>query len=89
MRMNDALRDKDNIDNIFAEAPVEAEVEEIRRALAKRSLRPSNTHCDDCDDEIPEKRRQLVAGCERCVECEELHARMNPPRRGMTIDPGA
>lgn len=31
----------------------------------------SLTHCIDCDDEIPERRRQLLPGVERCVGCQQ------------------
>ena len=27
----------------------------------------SATHCRDCGEEIPERRRELVAGCQRCA----------------------
>ncbi|HBT2013961.1 TraR/DksA family transcriptional regulator [Klebsiella pneumoniae] len=29
----------------------------------------SATHCRDCGEEIPERRRELVVGCQRCVSC--------------------
>ncbi|EOW0915814.1 TraR/DksA family transcriptional regulator [Klebsiella pneumoniae] len=29
----------------------------------------SATHCRDCGEEIPERRRELVAGCQCCVSC--------------------
>ncbi|STV95634.1 phage/conjugal plasmid C-4 type zinc finger protein, TraR family [Klebsiella michiganensis] len=29
----------------------------------------SATHCRDCGEEIPEQRREAVAGCQRCVSC--------------------
>ncbi|PXK03358.1 conjugal transfer protein TraR [Klebsiella variicola] len=31
----------------------------------------SGTHCRDCGEEIPERRRELVAGCQRCADCQE------------------
>ncbi len=31
----------------------------------------SATHCLDCGEEIPERRRELVAGCQRCADCQE------------------
>ncbi|SAX24010.1 TraR/DksA family transcriptional regulator [Klebsiella quasipneumoniae] len=31
----------------------------------------SATHCRDCGEEIPERRRELVAGCQRCADCQE------------------
>ncbi|HDT6555935.1 TPA: TraR/DksA family transcriptional regulator [Raoultella ornithinolytica] len=27
--------------------------------------------CVDCGDEIPARRRELVAGCQRCADCQE------------------
>ncbi|WP_195579664.1 TraR/DksA C4-type zinc finger protein [Klebsiella pneumoniae] len=31
----------------------------------------SATHCRDCGEEIPERRRELVAGCQRCADFQE------------------
>lgn len=31
----------------------------------------SRTHCLDCEDPIPEGRRQAVPGCQYCVSCAE------------------
>lgn len=31
----------------------------------------SATHCVDCGDPIPTRRRELVAGCQRCADCQE------------------
>ena len=31
----------------------------------------SATHYRDCREEIPERRRELVAGCQRCADCQE------------------
>lgn len=31
----------------------------------------SATHCVDCGDPIPTRRRELVAGCQRCASCQE------------------
>ncbi|WP_241832990.1 TraR/DksA C4-type zinc finger protein [Klebsiella pneumoniae] len=30
----------------------------------------SATHCRDCGEGIPERRRELVAGCQRCADCQ-------------------
>lgn len=30
----------------------------------------SRTHCLDCGEEIPEKRRAAVKGCRRCLRCQ-------------------
>ncbi|HHS9709981.1 TPA: TraR/DksA family transcriptional regulator [Raoultella planticola] len=31
----------------------------------------SATHRVDCGDPIPARRRELVAGCQRCADCQE------------------
>lgn len=35
----------------------------------------SEEFCIDCDNEIPEKRRQAVKGCTRCIHCQSKHER--------------
>lgn len=31
----------------------------------------SATHRCDCGEENPERRRELVAGCQRCADCQD------------------
>lgn len=31
----------------------------------------SAIHCVDCGEGIPERRREAVAGCQRCASCQE------------------
>lgn len=31
----------------------------------------SAIHCVECGDRIPARRREVVAGCQRCAECQE------------------
>ena len=50
------------------------ELAELQReaAIAKCRINHnavSATHWRDCGEEIPERRRELVAGCQRCVSC--------------------
>lgn len=33
----------------------------------------SLSHCEDCAEPIPEARQRIVAGCTRCVQCQEDH----------------
>ncbi|HDG8139481.1 TPA: TraR/DksA C4-type zinc finger protein [Klebsiella quasipneumoniae subsp. quasipneumoniae] len=42
----------------------------------------SATHCRDCGEEIPERRRELVAGCQRCADCQEEEELRGKHRRG-------
>lgn len=52
------------------------ELEELQREVSIAKCRinhnaVSATHCRDCGEEILERRRELVAGCQRCVDCQE------------------
>jgi phage/conjugal plasmid C-4 type zinc finger TraR family protein len=42
----------------------------VGRVLAHRVTRPSLTHCRDCGEPIPEKRRKAMPGYKRCVACQ-------------------
>lgn len=49
------------------------EIEVHTRAILARRVRfegISRTHCRECDSEIPELRRTLLAGVELCVTCQ-------------------
>jgi phage/conjugal plasmid C-4 type zinc finger TraR family protein len=39
-------------------------------ATVARPVGRSAHFCMDCDDRIPEARRQAYPGCQRCVECQ-------------------
>lgn len=47
----------------------------IAAALPAAPVGPSRFECLDCDGPIPERRRQAVIGCQRCIECESLISR--------------
>lgn len=32
----------------------------------------SATHCQDCEEPIPEARRRAMPGCKRCIDCQTL-----------------
>lgn len=32
----------------------------------------SALYCCECGEQIPEKRRKLITGCQRCVDCQQL-----------------
>ena len=51
---------------------------EIENLIANRKTfqGESATHCIECDEPIPEKRRQLLKGCQLCVECQALKERL-------------
>lgn len=58
----------------------------IQIALANRrtfSNAVSAMHCTDCGDDIPELRRVMVPGCQRCASCQEDSERRTKQRRMM------
>ena len=42
----------------------------VLRARAETPRGESATHCDDCGEPIPEKRRAALPGVRRCVACQ-------------------
>lgn len=55
---------QEQIDSTVAEG-----VERARRRLAQAG--ESLTHCEECGDEIPQRRREAIAGVRLCVACQE------------------
>lgn len=53
---------------------------EHRQKLGDHQDRPyyTGTACQDCDEEIPLKRRQALPGCRRCIDCQTLHENWRP-----------
>jgi phage/conjugal plasmid C-4 type zinc finger TraR family protein len=47
----------------------------VLRAKSQLPTGPSLTHCQECGVEIPEARRQAMAGVRLCVTCQEEHDR--------------
>jgi phage/conjugal plasmid C-4 type zinc finger TraR family protein len=42
----------------------------VERARAQMAQGPSLTHCEDCEEPIPEARRSAVPGVRLCVVCQ-------------------
>lgn len=62
------------------------ELEELQReaAIARHRINHASvsaTHCCDCGDEIPDRRQEAVAGCQRCAECQEEEEERGKHRR--------
>ena len=47
----------------------------VRRALEAQASQPSLTHCEECGEEIPKKRQELIKGVRLCVFCQQLAER--------------
>ena len=54
---------QDQIDASVADA--------VERARSRLPSGESLTNCEDCDNAIPEARRQAVAGVRLCVPCQQ------------------
>jgi phage/conjugal plasmid C-4 type zinc finger TraR family protein len=45
----------------------------IKQARSEMPVGESLTHCEECDESIPEARRQAIAGVRLCVNCQSEH----------------
>lgn len=43
----------------------------IKRARSQLRQGPGLTHCEECDEPIPQARRKAVPGVRLCVACQE------------------
>jgi len=64
---------------------IEASIEdELARMKSRRHPRgESLSQCADCDDPIPEARRQAVPGVKLCIDCAAERDRTGPSRPGV------
>ncbi|XLP78563.1 TraR/DksA C4-type zinc finger protein [Mannheimia haemolytica] len=62
----------DQIDraNELAEKP---ERRHLQKFCKIRPLAPAFLSVRDCGEPIPEKRREMVIGCTRCIECQTIY----------------
>ena len=62
---------QDQIDDTITDA--------VRAARARMPTGPAATHCLECGDPIPERRRAALPGVRTCVPCQsEIDARPRP-----------
>lgn len=47
----------------------------VARVRALLPTGPSQSHCNDCGEEIPMARQKAVAGCTMCIECQKFSER--------------
>ena len=64
---------------------IEASIsDELKRMQARQKpVGDSLTHCAECDEEIPEKRRLAVPGVKLCIDCMAERDATNTPRGGI------
>lgn len=52
---------------------IDASVEDaVNAARARLPKGESLTHCEECDAEIPQARREAIPGVRLCVKCQEI-----------------
>ncbi|PAV25270.1 TraR/DksA family transcriptional regulator [Tamilnaduibacter salinus] len=56
--------------------------DELQRARARLPEGESLTHCEDCDEPIPEARRIALPGVRLCVQCQAERDRLDGPASG-------
>ena len=52
-----------------------AAINAARRQLAKQAEQPSAEECEDCGEDIPKARREMILGVQRCVSCQDIWER--------------
>lgn len=58
-------------------------IERMRLRNAQRAHGDSAALCDECDEPIPEARRQAIAGVRLCVDCQSGRDRAFRPVAGI------
>jgi phage/conjugal plasmid C-4 type zinc finger TraR family protein len=64
---------------------IEASIQDelARLKAAKRPTGESLTYCADCEEEIPQARREAVPGVKLCIECQQDRDASFKPRAGI------
>lgn len=58
-------------------------IERMRLRNANRAVGESAAFCDECDEPIPEARRQAIPGVRLCVDCQSGRDKAWRPTGGM------
>jgi len=49
---------------------MDVEMEALLKAREMAHVGESALYCIDCDEPIPQARREAMKGCQRCVDCQ-------------------
>jgi phage/conjugal plasmid C-4 type zinc finger TraR family protein len=60
---------RDGAVNEQIEASISDELARLK--AARRPVGESRSHCAECDEAIPEKRRAAIPGVKLCIECQQ------------------
>ena len=69
---------RDGAENEQMEASIAEELERLRARQGPSG--ESFTHCAECDEEIPERRRLAIPGVKLCIDCASDRDGRNAPR---------
>lgn len=69
--MADVIDDACGTEAKFTQVALAAQLKRSRQTATQKS----EQFCVECGDAIPEKRQQLVPGCQHCTECQQLMER--------------
>ena len=47
----------------------------VARVRSQIPTGPSQSHCNECGEEIPKERQLAVKGCTMCIECQKFNER--------------
>ncbi len=64
---------------------IEASIEDelARMKAAKRPVGESLTHCAECEEEIPQARREALPGVKLCIDCQQERDGVQQARGGI------
>lgn len=57
--------------------------DEVERARSQLGNGESETHCEECDNPIPEARRKAIPGVRLCVACQSALENQNASAGGI------
>ena len=72
---------RDGAVNEQIEASISDEL--ARMKSARQPVGESLTHCAECEEEIPEKRRLAIPGVKLCIECQQERDGVYKARSGI------
>lgn len=73
---------QDGAVNEQIEASIQDELARMK-AAQRRPLGESLTHCAECEEPIPEARRQAIPGVKLCIDCQQDRDRRPQARGGI------
>ena len=64
------------------EASIEDELARMK-LRARRPAAPSRSHCAECEEPIPQARRDAIPGVQLCIDCQAERDAAPTPRGGI------